>query len=195
VPRYLDNGDDGISIYTPARGMFNAGFDPSSVQARTLPFEEHLFDVVDDILLPDWRSRDWLDEAVVNKIGEEMRRVQEQMDAEAYRHLKYLYDHGATSNFAPTVSIDSVSYNGLEVTFSVTAADADSNGLTYLCYHGDGQFQNGNGQGSFSVVYKYAHNGHYLVSCTVTDNHGVSQTDWLFVTVDAKYNYFPFILK
>jgi hypothetical protein len=188
VPRYLDNGDDGISIYTPARGMFNAGFDPSSVQARSLPFEEHLFDVVDDILLPDWRSRDWSDEAVVNKIGEEMRRVQEQMDAEAYRHLKYLYDHGTTSNFAPTVSIDTVSYNGLEATFSVTTHDPDDDTLAYSFNYGDGHI------GS-DVTHKYVQDGHYLVTCTVTDNHGVSQTDWLFVTVEAPVSYLPYILK
>ena len=113
VPQYLDNGDDGISVYTPARGMYNSSFNQTNVQARTLPFEEHLFDVVNDSLLPDWRSRDWKEVAAVTRIGEEMRRVQEQMDVDAYRHIKYLYDHGATSNDAPMVSINSVSYKGL----------------------------------------------------------------------------------
>ncbi len=73
----------------------------SNVQARTLPFEEHLFDVVNDTLLPDWRSRNWTDAAVVTKIGEEMKRVQEQMDADAYWHLKYLYDHGCHKQLCP----------------------------------------------------------------------------------------------
>ena len=176
VPQYLDNGDDGVCVYTPAKGMHNAGFNQTNVQARTLPFEEHLFDVVNNTLLPDWRSRDWTDLAVVTTIGEEMRRVQEQMDADAYWHLKYLYDNGATSNYAPMVSIDSVSYNELEATFSVTTYDADDDTLTYLFNYGDGQI------GS-NETHKYAQDGHYLVSCTVTDSHGISQTDWLFVTV------------
>jgi hypothetical protein len=176
VPQYLNYGDDGISDYAPAKGMHNIGFNQTNVQVRTLPFEEHLFDVVNNTLLPDWRSRDWTDTTVVTIIGEEMQRVQEQMDADAYWHLKYLYDHGATSNYAPSVSIDSVSYNELEVTFSVTTNDADDDDLTYLFNFGDGQI-------SSDETHNYVQDGHYLVSCTVTDNHGVSQTDWLFVTV------------
>lgn len=176
VPQYLDNGDDGVCVYTPAKGMHNAGFNQTNVQARTLPFEDHLFDVVNNTLLPDWRSRDWTDVAVVTTIGEEMKRVQEQTDADAYWHLKYLYDNSATSNYAPMVSIDSVSYNELEATFSVTTSDADDDILTYLFNYGDGQI-------SSNETHKYAQGGHYLVSCTVTDSHGISQTDWFFVTV------------
>jgi hypothetical protein len=178
VPPYLDNGDDGVCVYGPAKGMHNAGFNETHVQARTIPFEEHLFDVVTGKLLPEWRDRDWTDPAVVITIGEEMKRVQEQLDADAYWHLKYLYDHGATSNYAPTISIDSVTANGLEVTFSVTADDADGGGegLTYLFDYGDGQI-------SSDRTHVYDQAGRYLVSCTVTDENGVSQTDWLFVTV------------
>jgi hypothetical protein len=125
VPQYLDNGDDGVCAYAPTKGMHNAGFNEDSVQARTLPFEEHLFDVVNDKLLPEWRDRNWADPATVAVIAEEMKRVQEQMDADAYWHLKYIRDHGATSNHAPTVSIDSASLDGLQATFSITAEDAD----------------------------------------------------------------------
>ncbi|HSJ56830.1 MAG TPA: PKD domain-containing protein, partial [Anaerolineae bacterium] len=48
--------------------------------------------------------------------------------------------------------------------------------LTYLFDYGDGQ------TGS-SATHEYAESGHYLVSCRVTDENGVSQTDWLFVMV------------
>ena len=182
VPQYLDNDDDGISVYTLAKGMYNAGFNQINLQARTLPFEEHLFDVVNNTLLPDWRSRDWTDDAVVTIIGEEMKRVQEQMDADAFWHLKYLSDHGSTSNHAPRVSIDSVSYNELEATFSVTTYDADDDTLTYMFNFGDGQI-------SSDETHHYVQDGHYLVSCTVTDNHGVSQTEWLFITIFTNGNF------
>jgi hypothetical protein len=182
VPQYLDNGDDGICVYTPAKGMHNEGYNITNIQARTIPFEEHLFEVVNNTLLPDWRSRDWTVNAVATTIGEEMRRVQEQMDTDAYGCLKYLYDHGSSSNYAPTVSIDSVSYNGLEATFSVTADDADNDTLTYLFGYGDGQ-------SSSNETHVYDQNGRYLVSCTVTDDHGVSQTDWAYITVESSVTF------
>jgi hypothetical protein len=179
VPQYLDSGDDGVCVYSVAKGMHNAGFNEADVQARTLPFEGHLFDVVNNRLLPDWRMRDWKDPTAVTVVGEEMKRVQEQMDADAFKHLKYLRDHGATSNYAPSVSIDSATYNNPEITFSVTGYDADGSELTYLFNYGDGQI------GS-SQTHEYAQSGHYLVSCIVTDENGVSQTDWLFVTVSRE---------
>ena len=178
VPQYLDNGDDGVCVYVLAKGMYNAGFNEDPVQARTLPFEEHLFDVVNDKLLPEWRDRDWADSAAVTVIGEEMKRVQEQMDVDAYWHLKSLYDHGAASNYAPTVSLSSATANGLQVTFSVTADDADGSELTYLFNYGDGET-------GADPTHEYEQAGRYLVSCTVTDENGVSQTDWLFVTVSG----------
>ena len=177
VPQYLNKGGDGISVYTPAKGMHNGGYNEANVQARTLPFEEHLFDVVNDTLLPNWRSRDWSDGGVVNRIGEEMKRVQEQMDADAYWHLKYLYDHGSSSNNAPNVSIDSIAYNGMEATISVTTYDANGDNLTYRFNYGDGQI-------NANPSHHYAQDGSYLVSCTVTDEHGISQTDWIFITVE-----------
>jgi hypothetical protein len=181
VPQHLDSGDDGVSVYTPGRGMFDAGYDIADVQTRTLPFEQHLFDVVIDRLLPEWRARNWADPAEVRVIGQEMKRVQEQMDADAYSHLQYLYDQGPTSNYAPTISMASATANGLEATFSVMAGDADhgesgGDSLTYLFSYGDGQ------TGS-SAKHEYTQSGRYLVSCSVTDENGVSQTDWLFVMV------------
>jgi hypothetical protein len=176
VPQYLNNRDDGICVYTPAKSMQNEGYYEDRVQARTLPFEGQLFDVVNDTLLSDWRSRNWSDNSVVNVIGEEMKRVQEQMDYDAYKLLRYLYDYGSSSNYAPTVSIDDVSNNGMEATFSVTAGDTDGDEFTYRFNYGDGQI-------NANATHTYAQNGHYLVSCTVTDEHGISQTDWIFVTV------------
>jgi len=179
VPKYLDYGDDSICVYKPAKGMHKAGFNEAEVQARTLPFEEHLFDVVIEKLLPEWRNRDWTDPVAVSVIGEEMKRVQERMDEDAYWHLKNLYDNGASSNYAPTIRIDSTMINGFQVTFYVTANDADGAGdseLTYLFNYGDGQI------GS-DATHEYNQVGQYLVSCTVTDVDGVSQTDWVFVTI------------
>ena len=175
VPEYLDSGDDDRCVYQPAREMYVYSFNEDDIQDRTLPFEEHLFDVVVGKLLPEWRNRDWKDSAVVNTIGEEMKRVQDIMDADAYWHLKYLADNGATSNYAPTVFIDSATLNGFVATFSVTAGDADGDDLTY-------SFEYGDGQGGDSVIHAYHQVGRYLVSCTVSDENGVSQTDWLFVT-------------
>jgi hypothetical protein len=65
--------------------------------------------------------------------------------------------------------------------FSVMAEDPDHSGgagdsLTYLFNYGDGQ------TGS-SAKHEYAQSGRYLVSCRVTDENGVSQTGWIFVTV------------
>jgi hypothetical protein len=176
VPAYLDHGDDGVSVYAIAKGMHTAGFNHGEVQARTLPFEEHLFDVVNGRLLPDWRGRDWTDPAAVAAVATEMKRVQERLDADAYGHLKYLYDHGAASNHAPTVSLDSASVHEAQVTFWVSAGDPDGGALTYWFDYGDGQ------SGS-SATHTYAQAGHYLVSCTVSDERSVSQTDWLFVTL------------
>jgi hypothetical protein len=180
VPQYLDSGD-GVSVYTPARGIFKAGHNLAKVQTRTLPFEQHLFNVVNDRLLPEWRVRNWADSVEVRIIGKEMKRVQEQMDTDAYSHLQYLYEHGPTSNYAPTVSLSTVTTNGLEATFSVMAEDADhvrgeGDRLTYLFNYGDDQI------GS-SAMHEYAQSGRYLVSYRVTDEHGVSQTDWIFVVV------------
>jgi hypothetical protein len=177
VPQYLDAGDDNVSDYTPARGMFNANFNQDDIQARTLPFEAHLFDVTNKILLPEWRSRDWENTPDIVKTGEEMRRVQEQIDADAYGHLKFLYNHGADSNYAPQVSINSVFSNGLEISISAEGSDPDGDSLSYFYLYGDGL-------ASSNKTHQYAHAGHYLVSCTVTDVQGVSQTDWLFINVE-----------
>ena len=191
VPQYLDDGDDDICVYTPSKGMQNEYFDDTDVQMRTLPFEAHLFAVINNVILPDWRSRDWADGAAVNTVGEEMKRVQEQMDKDAYMYLKYLYDTGATSYFAPEISIDSIFLNAREATFSVTTYDADDENLTNFFNYGDGQ------SGS-DAWHKYIYNGHYLVSSTVTDEHGISQTDWLFITVDdvaEHFSYLPLFVK
>ena len=44
-----------------------------------------------DELLPAWRSREWDNAMVAAAIADEMKRVQESMDAEAYRLLNALY--------------------------------------------------------------------------------------------------------
>ena len=51
--------------------------------------------------------------------------------------------------------------------------------LTYLFDYGDGQT-------GTDAAHEYAETGRYLVSCTATDDKGVSQTDWLFVTVTGE---------
>ena len=137
--------------------------------------------MVNDRLLPEWRARNWANPAQAAAIGQEMKRVQERMDADAYAHLQYLSEQGAASNYAPQISIVSATADGLEATFQVVAADADhavggSDRLAYLFDYGDGQTGAG-------ATHEYARSGRYLVSCTATDERGVSQTDWIFVAV------------
>ena len=89
------------------------------------------------------------------------------------------------------VSIDSVSLDEMEATFSVTTNDADDDNLTSLFDYGDGV------SGS-NDWHEYIYNGHYLVSSTVTDVDGISQTDWLFITVDDEaehFSYLPLFVK
>ena len=47
VPEHLTQAS-GACVYTPARGLITSGADEAELQARTLPVEDHFFDVVTD---------------------------------------------------------------------------------------------------------------------------------------------------
>ena len=190
LPRYLNHADDGISAYTPARSMFNLGFNQEELQARTLPFEAHIFDVVLNYLLPQWRNQDWTDSATVETISLEMMRVQNKIDENAYGHLNYLFNQGAVSNYAPSISIEVAEQEDLTITIGGSVQDSELpeyNQELELCAAGTGDltcmFNYGDGQTGSSTTHTYEHAGRYLVSCTVTDDNDVSQTDWIFVSV------------
>lgn len=177
IPDHLDDSD-GDGVYLPAKGLVNAGADEVAIQERTLPVEERFLDVVLDELLPAWRARDWQDEGVVAAIGAEMKRVQEQMDADAYSLLDRLFLSGVDDH-APVLSgIDGWTADDLTVTFTATAADEDGLVASVLWRYGDGET-------GADTSHAYAAPGTYLVSFTVTDEAGVSFTDWEFVTVDV----------
>ena len=190
LPRYLNIADDGISSYTPARSMYTSGFNHNNVQARTLPFEAHVFDAVLNYLLPHWRSQDWSDPDAVNTIGMEMMRVQNKIDEEAYALLNLLYNNGSTSNYAPAITIKIAEQNDLTISIEGNVEDEDLSGpkqdLAMCAAGSEGlacTFDYGDGQSGSSPTHTYEQSGRYLVSCTVTDDKGVSQTDWVFATV------------
>jgi hypothetical protein len=175
VPDYLDFGD-GDCAYVPAKGLISRGVDEATLQTRTLPVEARFFALVLDELLPAWRTRDWQDPAQVTATGREMRRVQTQLDADAYSLLDCLYcrDQG---NRAPLGSgIDGWQADGLTVSLAATARDDDG-------AIADAHWDYGDGHGGTAPGHTYEAPGTYLVGFTATDDDGVSLSDWTFVTV------------
>ena len=65
---------------------------------------------------------------------------------------------------------------GLAFGFSVDAEDEDGGIVSYEWHFGDGQISSDQ-----SPEHTYEAPGWYLVSCTVTDDDGVSATDWHYV--------------
>ncbi len=176
VPAHLDH-DSGACVYVPAKGLINDEADEATLQLRTLPFEARLFDAVVDELLPVWRARDWDDEAVVDGIGHEMKRVQERMDADAYSLLDGLYV-GDRHNHAPLESrIVDWRADGLRIDLTADAIDADGTIVDATWDYGDGRIGR-------STSHVYDRPGTYLVSFTATDDDGVSFTDWEFVVAE-----------
>ncbi|MBN1346857.1 MAG: PKD domain-containing protein [Phycisphaerae bacterium] len=105
---------------------------------------------------------------------DEMARVEATIAGDAYSLLACL-DLGDASNQAPNVAIEEPNGPGLRLQFTVSASD-DGAGLTYAWDFGDDETS-----GDPSPVHTYGGPGWYLVSCTVTDDDGVSNTDWVYV--------------
>ncbi len=158
LPNRLANGD----LAARANSLHGKG-NETDTQDSTLPFEVALFDEVDE-LLGHWRA-----EGVPSV--EEMTRVEHRMAGDAYSLLDCL-DNTQDDNKAPTVVVSAIP-DGLTLNFEVAAADTDGGIQAYEWNFGDGETSPDQ-----SPSHTYGAPGWRLVSCTVTDNDGVSFTDW-----------------
>ena len=141
------------------------------VQQAVLPAEAHLFDMVNERLLPHWRS-----------LGgppavEEMTRVEHQMVEDAYSVVNYLTT--GYQNMAPTVDFVAQSQAGFTYSFTAEAADAEGSVVSYLWNFGDSTTST-----DVSPVHEFPGAGAYLVSVTVADDDGVTTTAWRYLTVE-----------
>jgi|GEM_PF-3081531 len=183
LPDTMDNKEKGcfadiVGGYGSGGGLYNTSLGREHVLARTLPMESNYFDTVLDELLPHWRTLDWSDGDVAAKITDEMTRVENQMASDAYSLLERMLNHDP-DNRAPLESrISDFVNTGRTVAFSGIETDSDGSIISRSWNYGDGQPPDDLG------VHTYEKNGTYLVSFTVTDDDGVSYTDWEFVTLD-----------
>ncbi len=148
------------------------------IQAITFPFERHLIETVQNILLPEWRKANMADKNQLRRVGKEMNRVQNKMAAEAFNLIKFLYSQAGTSTFAtaPAISISLKSQSGRMVEFEKIVSD--NNGIaTAVWDFGDGCTGEENN-------HTYTESGTYLVSYSVSNIKNISQTDWLIIIID-----------
>ena len=165
IPSRLNNGD----MYDRAESLFSTG-NEAATQASTFPAEAHMIDTVTNELLPFWRAEG-------APSIDEMTRIEHQMANDAYSLLDCL-DNVQYDNNAPTVSI-STDTDVLDVDFTMDANDSDGSIVSTEWNFGDG-----NSSTDPSPSHTYPDEGDYLVSCTVTDDDGVSITAWKYLTID-----------
>ena len=167
IPQCLSSGD----MYDRAKSLHSEG-NEATTQASTFPVEAHMFDVVDNTFLPHWRAEG------VPSVAE-MTRIEHRMANDAYS-LLYCLDKHQSDNKASYVTFNAFPH-GLTVDFTLIANDSDGT-------IGDIDWNFGDGQTSTetSPSHTYAGLGTYLVSCTVTDDDGVSITDWRYCNVPAE---------
>jgi len=159
VPECLRSG----LMYDRARSLWAKG-EEQTTQASVFPLEAHLLYMVTEILLPHWRA------SGVPTV-EEMTRIEARMADDAYNLLDCL-DNRRNDNQAPTVSLEA-STDGLTLTFSAAADDPDGTVVATIWDFGDDCYS-----ADPAGLHVYREPGIYLVSCTVTDDCGVSVTDW-----------------
>lgn len=164
IPDCLKDG----STYYRVRSLRQKG-NEIATQASIFPAEAHLFDMVENIFLPHWRDKGVPSEA-------EMTRIEHQVANDAYSLLNCL-DYVQNNNMAPEVSVD---VNSHETRLKFTAAANDVDG-TIAAIEWD--FGDGHSSTEISPVHMYADPGTYLISCTVTDDDGVSITGWKYFDV------------
>lgn len=157
-------------MYDRARSLWDKG-EEETTQASVFPLEAHLFDVVTETLLPRWRA------SGVPTVSE-MTRIEARMADDAYSLLDCL-DHRQNDNQPPMLSFDA-SIDGLTATFSVTAEDPDGVLVATIWDFGDDCYS-----AEPAPVHVYNEPGTYLVSCTATDDDGVSVTDWGYYELPA----------
>jgi hypothetical protein len=167
IPQCLSSGD----MYDRAQSLYSNG-NEATTQASTFPVEAHLFDVVINTFLPHWRAEG------VPSVAE-MTRIEHQMASDAYSLLDCLDKH-QSDNKAPAVAFNASSL-GLTVDFTLIANDMDGTINEIKWNFGDNQTST-----ETSPAHTYAEPGTYLVSCTVTDDDGVSITGWVYRTVHAE---------
>ncbi len=165
IPSRLNNGD----MYDRAESLFFTG-NEAATQASTFPAEAHMIDTVTNELLPQWRS-------MGAPPFEDVNRVEHQMAEDAYS-LLYCLDNVQYDNNTPTVSITTET-DVLDVDFTMDANDSDGSIVSTEWNFGDG-----NSSTDPSPSHTFADEGDYLVSCTVTDDDGVSITAWKYLTID-----------
>ncbi len=166
IPQCLRSGD----MYDRAKSLYSKG-NEATTQASTFPVEAHIFDVVVNTFLPHWRAEG------VPSVAE-MTRIEHQMANDAYSLLDCL-DNRESDNRAPLMFFNAFPH-GFTVDFELITNDADGTIADIEWNFGDGQTSTGS-----SPSHTYAEPGTYLVSCTVTDDDGVSITDWRYCKVPA----------
>lgn len=162
----------------PCVGLFGKfDFRSSRVWPATLPMEAKFFDMVTGRLLPEWRKRNWSDPREVDRITDEMTRVENQMAADAYSLLAQMLRGPHPANRPPLDSgIGGIQVHGRTATFSGLETDSDGRIARTLWNYGDGT----TGE---AATHTYAVSGRYLISFTATDNDGVSYTDWTYIDI------------
>jgi hypothetical protein len=169
IPKCLSSG----AMYDRVKSLYNKG-NEAVTQASIFPVEAHMFDIVVNTLLPHWRAKGVPSVAA-------MTRIEHQMANDAYSLLDCL-DNYQSDNKAPEVSLDAFP-DGLTLYFTSVKEDPDGS-IAYIFWDfGDGQHSV-----ESSPFHIYNEAGNYLVSCTVTDDDGVSVTDWGYYTVPVNYD-------
>ena len=140
------------------------------VQASVIPAEAHLFDMVNNRILPYWRE-------VGPPAISEMTRIEHQMAQDAYSVVYYLANTGF-SNLAPGVDFDYQQRARFKYMFVAKAIDADGSIASYLWNFGDGTTST-----KVAPVHEFPGAGVYLVSVTTADDDAVTTTAWRYITV------------
>jgi len=172
VPDVLGSGE----LALLANALRDVG-DERITQASVFPVERHLFEEVEE-LARQWRQSSAL--AV-----HDMPRVEGRMAEDAYSLLFHLL-HTQADNRAPVVELRVSAHgngagNGFPHRFEARAADVDGRVIAYGWRFGDGHTATGAAPG-----HAFDRPGRYLVSCTVTDDDGVSSTDWQYLLVPGQ---------
>lgn len=164
IPQCLSSGD----MYDRAKSLYNKGNEVIT-QASIFPVEAHMLNTVTDTFLPHWRAEG------VPSVAE-MTRIEHQMAEDAYSLLDCL-DNRQSDNKAPDVDFSIFPYEST-IHFELIASDTDGTIDTVEWCFGDGQ-----NSSESSPIHTYVTPGTYLISCTVTDDDGVSITDWRYCIV------------
>jgi hypothetical protein len=155
-------------MYDRAKSLYAKG-NEATIQASTFLAEAHLFKMVQNVLLPHWRVHGSPSPGTIT-------RVEHRMASDAYSLMNCL-DNVRNNNKPPEAAF-TFEKRGFAVDFTSSAHDVDGNIQAYLWNFGDN-----NTSTAESPSHTYSGPGYYLVSCTVTDNHGVSVTDWQYLRV------------